>query len=41
MMIICGAVGGNRIDKEERSTWRISAAVPLCTQQILYDLTGD
>jgi hypothetical protein len=35
----CGAFGGMRIGKGNRSTRRKSAPVPLCPQQIPHDLT--
>jgi hypothetical protein len=35
----CGAVGGMRIDRGNRSTRRKPATVPLCPPQIPYDLT--
>jgi hypothetical protein len=35
----CGAVGGLRTDKGNRSTVRDHAAVPLCPPQIPRDLT--
>jgi hypothetical protein len=34
----CGAVGGMRIGKGNRSTWRKPAPVPLCPPQIPNDL---
>jgi hypothetical protein len=35
----CGAVGGVRIGRGNRSTRRKPATVPLCPQQIPHDLT--
>jgi hypothetical protein len=35
----CGAIGGIRIDKGNRSTRRKPAPVPLCPPQILHDQT--
>jgi hypothetical protein len=35
----CGAVGGMRIGRGSRSTWRKTAPVPLCPPQIPHDLT--
>jgi hypothetical protein len=35
----CGAVGGMRIGKRNRSTRRKPALVPLCPPQIPHDLT--
>jgi hypothetical protein len=35
----CGAVGGMRIGRGNRSTRRKPAPVPFCTPQISYDLT--
>jgi hypothetical protein len=35
----CGAVGGMRIGRENRSTRRKPAPVPLCPPQIPHDLT--
>jgi hypothetical protein len=37
----CGAVGGMRIGKENRSTRRKPAQMPLCPPQIPRDLTWD
>jgi hypothetical protein len=37
----CGAVGGMRIGRGNRSTRRKPALVPLCPPQILHDLTRD
>jgi hypothetical protein len=37
----CGAVGGMRIGKRNRSTLRKAAPVPLCSPQIPHDLTQD
>jgi hypothetical protein len=34
----CGAIGGKRIGRENRSTWRKLASVPLCPPQIPHDL---
>jgi hypothetical protein len=36
-----GAVGGIRIGRGKRSTWRKPAPVPLCPPQIPHDLTWD
>jgi hypothetical protein len=35
-----GEFGGLMIGKENRSTWRRPAPVPLCPPQIPHDLTG-
>jgi hypothetical protein len=35
----CGTVGGMRIGRGNRSTWRKPAPVPLCLSQIPHDLT--
>jgi hypothetical protein len=35
----CGAIGGMRIGRENRSTRRKPAPVPLCPSQIPHDLT--
>jgi hypothetical protein len=36
---VCGAIGGMRIDRENRSTRRNLAPMPLCPPQIPHDLT--
>jgi hypothetical protein len=36
----CGAIGGMRIGRGNRSTRRKCAAVPLCPPQIPHDQTG-
>jgi hypothetical protein len=35
----CGAIGGMKIDRGNRSTWRRPAPVPLCPLQISHDPT--
>jgi hypothetical protein len=35
----CGAIGGMKMGKENRSTWRKPVPVPLCPPQIPNDLT--
>jgi hypothetical protein len=35
----CGAIGGMKIGRGNRSTWRKPARVPLCLSQIPHDLT--
>jgi hypothetical protein len=35
----CGAVGGMRIGRGNRSTWRKPSSMPLCPPQVPYDLT--
>jgi hypothetical protein len=35
----CGAIGGKRIDRGNRSTWQKSAQVSLCPPQIPHDQT--
>jgi hypothetical protein len=37
--IVCGAIGGMRAGRGNRSTRRKSATVPLCPPQIPHDLT--
>jgi hypothetical protein len=37
----CGAIGGMKIGKGNRSTWRKPAPVPLCPPQITLDQTQD
>jgi hypothetical protein len=37
----CGAAGGMRIDRGNRSTGRKPAPVPLCITRIIHDLTWD
>jgi hypothetical protein len=36
----CGAIGGMKIGRGNRSTWRRPAPVPLCSRQIPHDVTG-
>jgi hypothetical protein len=36
----CEAIGGMKIDRGNRSTWRKPAPVPLRAPEIPYDLTG-
>jgi hypothetical protein len=38
---VCGAIGGMRIGRGNRSTQRKSSLVPLCLPQIPYDLIPD
>jgi hypothetical protein len=35
----CGAIGGMKIGRRNRSTWRKPAPVPLCSPQIPHDQT--
>jgi hypothetical protein len=35
----CGAIGGMKIGRENRSTWRKPAPVPLCAAQMPHDMT--
>jgi hypothetical protein len=37
----CGEIDGMRIGREDRSSRRKSASVPLCSLQIPHDLTWD
>jgi hypothetical protein len=35
----CGAIGGMKIGRGNRSIWRKAAAVPICSPQISHDPT--